>query len=130
MVEATFEMAYPMAVRAAKVRAKAAVLSGAILVADREDLEQEGLTACWRALPQFDPAPAWRGRDDLTRADFACFETLRTPHGKGHPVLQARQQDVHLLRQEGLLPDARAPGADRGEAPHSLRGRGGRRRGQ
>lgn len=58
MVEATFEEAYPIAVRAAKVRATAAVVSGVIPVADREDFEQEGLTACWRALPQFDPARA------------------------------------------------------------------------
>jgi len=58
MVEATFEQAYPIAARAARVRATAAVVSGAILVADREDFEQEGLTACWRALPQFDPARA------------------------------------------------------------------------
>jgi RNA polymerase sigma factor (sigma-70 family) len=58
MVRATFEQAYPIASRAARVRATAAVVSGAILVADREDFEQEGLTACWRALPQFDPARA------------------------------------------------------------------------
>jgi RNA polymerase sigma factor (sigma-70 family) len=58
MVEATFEQAYPIAARAARVRATAAVVSGAILMADREDFEQEGLTACWRALPQFDPARA------------------------------------------------------------------------
>ena len=58
MVEATFEQAYPIAARAARVRATAAVVSGAIPVADREDFEQEGLTACWRALPQFDPARA------------------------------------------------------------------------
>ncbi len=58
MVEATFEQAYPIAVRAAKVRATAAVISGAIPLADREDFEQEGLTACWRALPKFDPGRA------------------------------------------------------------------------
>jgi len=58
MVEATFEQAYPIAARAAKVRATAAVVSGAIPGADREDFEQEGLTACWRALPQFNPARA------------------------------------------------------------------------
>lgn len=58
MVEATFEQAYPIAVRVARVRARAAVVSGAIPVADREDFEQEGLTACWRALPQYDPARA------------------------------------------------------------------------
>jgi RNA polymerase sigma factor (sigma-70 family) len=58
MVKATFEQAYPIAARAAKVRATAAVESGAIPVADREDFEQEGLTACWQALHQFDPARA------------------------------------------------------------------------
>ena len=58
MVEATFKQAYPIALRAAKVRAAAAVVSGAIPVADRDDFEQEGLTACWRALPQFDPGRA------------------------------------------------------------------------
>jgi RNA polymerase sigma factor (sigma-70 family) len=58
MAEATFELAYPIAVRAARVRATAAVVSGVILLADLEDLEQEGLTACWRALPLFNPARA------------------------------------------------------------------------
>jgi len=58
MVEPTFEQAYPIALRAAKVRATAAVVTGAIPLADREDFEQEGLTACWRALPQFDPTRA------------------------------------------------------------------------
>ena len=58
MVEATFEQAYPIAVRAAKVRATAAVASGAIPVSDREDIEQEGVTACWRALPKYDPCRA------------------------------------------------------------------------
>ena len=58
MLEATFEQAYPIALRAAQVRANAAVVSGAVPQADSEDLEQEGLTACWRALPQFDPALA------------------------------------------------------------------------
>lgn len=55
MLEATFRQAYPMARRAAQVRATAAVVSGAIQTADREDFEQEGLTACWRALPRYDP---------------------------------------------------------------------------
>ena len=38
------------------------------------------------------------------------------PAREGHPVLQARQQDVHVQRQEGILPDAGTPGADRGQA--------------
>jgi RNA polymerase sigma factor (sigma-70 family) len=58
MLEGTFEQAYPIALRAAQVRATAAVVSGAVPHADREDLEQEGLTACWRALPRYDPARA------------------------------------------------------------------------
>ncbi len=58
MLEATFEQAYPIAARVARVRATAAVVSGAIPVADREDFEQEGLAACWRALPHYDPARA------------------------------------------------------------------------
>ncbi len=58
MLEATFEQAYPIAVRAAQVRATAAVRSGAAQPADREDLQQEGLTACWLALPHFDSSRA------------------------------------------------------------------------
>jgi RNA polymerase sigma factor (sigma-70 family) len=55
MPEATFQEAYPLALRAAEVRAKVAVASSAIPLADRQDLQQEALTACWRALPSFDP---------------------------------------------------------------------------
>jgi DNA-directed RNA polymerase specialized sigma24 family protein len=54
MFEATFRQAYPMARRAAQVRATVAAVRGAIPAADREDIEQEALTACWRALPRFD----------------------------------------------------------------------------
>jgi len=58
MLESTFQQAYPLALRAAQVRATAAVLSGTAQTADREDLQQDGLTACWRALPRFDPTRA------------------------------------------------------------------------
>lgn len=58
MREAVFERVYPLALRSAQVRSAAAVASGAVLLADREDLEQEGLIACWRALPHYDPARA------------------------------------------------------------------------
>jgi RNA polymerase sigma factor (sigma-70 family) len=58
MPEATFQQAYPFALRAAQVRAAAAVFSGVIPLADRLDLEQEALVACWRALPRFDSARA------------------------------------------------------------------------
>lgn len=58
MTEVTFDQAYPFARRAAQVRAAAAVMTGIIPQADREDFEQEGLAACWRALPRFDPSRA------------------------------------------------------------------------
>ncbi len=86
MVEATFEQAYPIAVRAAKVRATAAVVSGAIPVADREDFEQEGLTACWRALPQFDPGRASL-RTFIERVVASRISTL---------VRTARRSPVHF----------------------------------
>jgi DNA-directed RNA polymerase specialized sigma24 family protein len=54
MLRVTFDQAYPMAVRASQVRARRLVLSGAVAPYDCEELEQEGLFACWRALPRFD----------------------------------------------------------------------------
>jgi RNA polymerase sigma factor (sigma-70 family) len=56
--DATFEMAYRLARRAAQVRATAAVRCGAVSQSDHEDLEQEGLLACWRALRHFDSSRA------------------------------------------------------------------------
>jgi len=55
---ASFDTAYALALRAAQIRARAAVASGAIQPADRQDIEQEGLIACRRALPYFDPTRA------------------------------------------------------------------------
>jgi DNA-directed RNA polymerase specialized sigma24 family protein len=54
----SFHIAYPLAVRAARVRARAAVATGAIQPADRPDLEQEIQTACFCALSGFDPKRA------------------------------------------------------------------------
>lgn len=55
MREALFERAYPLARRAALVLAHAALASGAITSADREDVEQEAVAASWRALDNYDP---------------------------------------------------------------------------
>jgi RNA polymerase sigma factor (sigma-70 family) len=55
---AMFEHAYPLALRAARVRAIAAVSSRAIPSADRQDAEQEALTGVWLALSEYDPARA------------------------------------------------------------------------
>ena len=53
-VPASFDTAYALARRAAGVRARGAVASGAIQRADREDLEQEAVVACWLAMANFD----------------------------------------------------------------------------
>jgi RNA polymerase sigma factor (sigma-70 family) len=58
MREVLFEPAYPLAHRSAQVRSAAAVASGAVLRADREDLEQELLACVWLALSRYDPARA------------------------------------------------------------------------
>jgi RNA polymerase sigma factor (sigma-70 family) len=58
MRESVFERAYPLARRSAQVRARAAVAAGVIQPADREDVEQEAVFACWRAAAKFDPSRA------------------------------------------------------------------------
>ena len=81
MVEATFEQAYPIAARAARVRAAAAVVSGAIPVADREDFEQEGLTACWRAPPPNSIRLGHRSGPSLSASLPAGLPHWRAPPG-------------------------------------------------
>jgi RNA polymerase sigma factor (sigma-70 family) len=58
MLEAIFYTAYPLAKRAAQVHSAAATIVGSLPAADRQDLEQEGLLAFWRSLPQFDSSKA------------------------------------------------------------------------
>jgi RNA polymerase sigma factor (sigma-70 family) len=96
MLEATFQQAYPLALRAAQSRATAAVRSGSANGADRDDLQQEGLTASWRALPQFDPSRASL-RTFIERvvgsrlASFARSARQLPPHV---PIEAARMQPV------------------------------------
>jgi hypothetical protein len=56
--DATFGRAFPLALRAALVRTTAAVKSGAIPSADRQDAEQGVLTGVWLALTHYDSALA------------------------------------------------------------------------
>jgi len=58
MPDAMFRQAYPLALRSTHVRSAAAALSGAVLLADRADLEQEVLIRVWQALSRYDPARA------------------------------------------------------------------------
>jgi RNA polymerase sigma factor (sigma-70 family) len=56
MPEGTFERAYPLALRAARVRVAGAIATGRLTAGEREDWIQELLIAAWRALPRFDSA--------------------------------------------------------------------------
>jgi RNA polymerase sigma factor (sigma-70 family) len=58
MREEAFAKAYPLARRSAQVCSAKAVASGAVLLADREHLEQEALTRIWQALSKYDPSRA------------------------------------------------------------------------
>ena len=58
MPEANLEQALPLAMRAVRVRAAAAVATGRAAATDREDLEQEALLGLWVALRQYDPSRA------------------------------------------------------------------------
>ena len=58
MFEVVFHQAYPMARRAARVRAANALEAKSLTYEDRRDLEQEALLALWRSLPKFDPTRA------------------------------------------------------------------------
>ena len=58
MADTNFESALPFALRAVQVRAAAAVATGRVTAADREDLEQEALLGLWMALRQYDASRA------------------------------------------------------------------------
>jgi RNA polymerase sigma factor (sigma-70 family) len=53
-----FLAVYPLARRAAGVRSAVAVARASVPSADHDDLEQEAVVACWRTLPNYDPARA------------------------------------------------------------------------
>lgn len=55
MLDAAFRQAYPLAERSASVRSAVAVVSGAVLPADCEDMQQEALIRVWQALSKYDP---------------------------------------------------------------------------
>ena len=57
-LEKAFRHAYPLARRASQVRAAGAVATGSVPDGDAEDLEQEGILACWQAIGVFDPRRA------------------------------------------------------------------------
>lgn len=58
MTRSGFEQALPLAWRTAQVRVSTAVGCGFAPPVDHDDLVQEGLVACWRAYPRYDPSIA------------------------------------------------------------------------
>lgn len=58
MHEPVLEQALPYALRAVQVRGAAAVATGRVAAADREDLEQEALLGLWMALRHYDASRA------------------------------------------------------------------------
>ena len=104
-LEKLFHEAYPLARRVAAVRAAAAVSRASVPVHDREDLEQESLTAVWRALPRHDHS---RGGlhafvEVVTRTRFASllrsrrYESTFDPLEK-HPLLSVDTAPALELR--------------------------------
>jgi RNA polymerase sigma-70 factor (ECF subfamily) len=58
VAEETLEHVLSVARRAARIRVRSAVQARSVHPADRDDLVQELLIACWRAAATFDPAKA------------------------------------------------------------------------
>lgn len=121
MLDACFQAACPLARRAAQVRATAAVHHGAFPSFDREDLEQEGMVACWRALPRFDPGRASLRTfvEHVVASHMAslgrarrCRPRLQPLDGDRHQVDNAWASEIELRSDIQRVLDA-LPDADR-----------------
>ena len=98
MADKNFEPASPFAMRAVQVRGAAAVATGRVTAADREDLEQEALLALWMALRHYDASRASL-RTFLERvADKRFVSLLR----RCRPVLIERLDGHRLATADGI----------------------------
>lgn len=98
MADTNFEPALPFALRAAQVRAAAAVASGRVTLADREDLEQEALLGLWMALPHYDASRASL-RTFLERVADKRFTSLLR---RRRPVLIERLDGHRFATADGI----------------------------
>jgi RNA polymerase sigma-70 factor (ECF subfamily) len=99
MHEPVLEQALPMAMRAVQVRGAAAVATGRVTAADREDLEQEALLALWIALRHYDASRASL-RTFLERvADKRFASVLRR---RRSPVLIEHLDGHRLATADGI----------------------------
>ena len=90
MHETALEQALPLALRAVQVRGAAAVATGRISAADREDLEQEALLGLWTALRHY----------DVSRASLRTF-LERVADKRFASLLRRRRSPVLVERLDG-----------------------------
>jgi RNA polymerase sigma-70 factor (ECF subfamily) len=90
MHEPALEQALPLALRAVQVRAAAAVGTGRVAAADREDLEQEALLGLWMALRHY----------DASRASLRTF-LERVADKRFASLLRRRRSAVLIERLDG-----------------------------
>ena len=93
MPDTMFRQALPLALRAAQARSAAAVASGAVMVADREDLEQEALARVWQALARYDSARAGL-RTFIELVVRTHLTSLLRSHLRGPEFEHLEDQDV------------------------------------
>ncbi len=90
MPEPVLGQALPLALRAVQVRAAAAVATGRVAAADREDLEQEALLGLWTALRHY----------DASRASLRTF-LERVADKRFASLLRRRRSPVLIERLDG-----------------------------
>ncbi|MCW5982721.1 MAG: sigma-70 family RNA polymerase sigma factor [Bryobacteraceae bacterium] len=92
MPEVTFLDAYPLALRAAQVRAAAAISAGSIPSHEYDDVVQELVLASWRALPRHDATRA-SVRAYIERVVASRFISLMRSRGRQHRMLSIDGHD-------------------------------------
>jgi RNA polymerase sigma-70 factor (ECF subfamily) len=99
MPEPKLEQVLPFAMRAVQVRGAAAVASGRVTPADREDLEQEALLGLWSALRRYDASRASL-RTFLERVADKCFASLLRRRRK--PLVIERLDSQRFATADGI----------------------------
>src|SRR5579859_6794489 len=94
----TLQQALPFAQRAANIHAALATASRRLLPADREDIQQEAMAACWRALPRFDPSRASLATftECIIRRRVCSLVRTASRRPQTHPLNAARYCAVYL----------------------------------
>ena len=99
MPEPKLEQVLPFAMRAVQGRGAAAVASGRVTPADREDLEQEALLGLWSALRRYDASRASL-RTFLERVADKCFASLLRRRRK--PLVIERLDSQRFATADGI----------------------------